>query len=231
MREFCFSDGDIDAALVRMGNEARAIGGKPITVSRFEHQWKALADTDGIEWFLHWFAAPTASLFDYLPPETLVVWDDIVGPARRIEETADNYERHRLRVPEVIAPFVSKPADLLLSPSLVEDGVACCDAVYCDTLDAPAGATPMPLSCTEQPVLPHEIAPLVEALRGRNAEGYRCVLLSPNIGHAERLQEILGDECPFIEIAIGFLDRGFIVRDIACSSSPKAGSWAPPSVR
>ena len=213
MREFCFSDSDIAGALAAMASGAKKVGGEPMTVSRFEHQWKVMADPDGIEWFLHWFDTPLASIFDYLPPDTLVVWNDLLGPARRIEETMENYERHLARVPEVIAPFVSKPAELLHPVELIADGIECCDTVWCETLDAPADAVPLRVDSMEQPLLPHEIAPVVSTLQERHAEGYRCVILSPNIGRAERLQELLGEACPFVEISVGYLNRGFVVPD------------------
>jgi transcription-repair coupling factor (superfamily II helicase) len=212
MREFCFSETDVAAALINMGDHALEVGGEPLTVGRFEHQWKGMADPEGVEWFLHWFDPPVASILDYIARDTVVVWDDFIGPLRRFDETVENYERHRSRVPEVLAPFVSKPRDLLFPEAFIEGQLRGFSTVYCGTLDAPPGM-PLALAVSAQPDFPREMAPLVEALTARSNDGFRCVLLSPNIGHAERMQELLGDECPFVEIALGFLGHGFIVAD------------------
>ncbi len=209
MREFCFSDTDVAAALINMGDHAAEAGGEPLTIGRFEHQWKGLADLEGVEWFLHWFDTPVASILDYITERTIVVWDDFLGPTRRFEETVENYERHLSRVPEIIAPFVSKPHDLLHREKFIEERLRDFQQVYCDTLDAPSDSLPLQLSVNAQPEFTRELAPLVEALASRNEEGYRCVLLSPNLGHAERMQELLGNECPFVEFALGYLSHGF----------------------
>jgi transcription-repair coupling factor (superfamily II helicase) len=213
MREFCFSSDDMARALDKMRSETAKAGGDALAVHRFEHQWKAMADLEGIEWFLHWFDPPSASLLDFLAPETIVVWNDLIPLARRLDETKQNYERHFARVSDLTAPFVSKPHELLHKEQTVEELVDVYDTVYIDTLDAPADAAPIALAFTEQPQLPRELTPLAQTLAGFDNDGMRTVVLSPNKGHAERLQELIGESCPFVEIALGFLGRGFIVRD------------------
>jgi transcription-repair coupling factor (superfamily II helicase) len=235
MREFCFSETDVAAALINMGDHAQEVGGEPIAVGRLEHQWKGMADPEGIEWFLHWLDSPVASILDYVSRDTLVVWDDLIGPLRRFDETVENYERHRSRAPEMLAPFVSKPRDLLHAPALIGERLNEFDAVYCDTLGAPPGSRLLPLAISAQPEFPREISPLAETLTARNGDGFRCVLLSPNIGHAERMQELIGDECPFVEMALGFLSHGFIVTDkrllLFSESQVMGGTQRPPAIR
>jgi transcription-repair coupling factor (superfamily II helicase) len=216
MREFCLSDSDITTALEKMATTVKTTGGDPLTVHRFEHQWKAMGDLEGIEWFLSWFDLPSISILDYCAPETLVVWDDLIPPIRRLDETTQNYERHCARVPELLAPFVSKPHDLLQREPVTEKQLARYDAVFCDTIDAPHDSAPYALAFTEQPQLPHELDPLTSALTKYHNEGFRCVILSPNIGHAERMQDLLADVCPFTEIVLGFLSRGIIDREQRC---------------
>ena len=213
MREFCLSSEDMARALETMRTETAKTGGDALTVHRFEHQWKAMADLEGIEWFLHWFDLPSVSLLDYLAPETLLVWDDPLAPSRRLDETRQNYERHLGRVPDLFAAFVSKPHELLHREQVIEELIDVYDTVYLDTLEAPADHAAVQCDFVEQPQLPRELAPLTEALTSYSAEGMRCMVLSPNIGHAERMQELLGEACPFVEIALGFLSRGFVVRD------------------
>ncbi len=213
MREFCFSDSDIKTAIEKIGAAAQSRGGDPLAVHRFEHQWKAMADLEGIEWFLHWFDLPAVSVFDYCAPETLVVWDDLIPPLRRFDETAQNYERHYSRVPDLLRPFVSRPHELLHRPSFINSQLDCYDTVFCDTLEAPYDCAPLSLDFTGQPLLPRELDPLTGALTSYHNEGFRCVILSPNMGHAERMQELIADSCPFVEIMLGFLSRGIIIRE------------------
>nr|MCU0608162.1 DEAD/DEAH box helicase [Chitinispirillaceae bacterium] len=213
MREFSLSGDDFEYALEKMRDVSQQPGTTHLSVERFEHQWKSMADAEGIEWFLHWFDLATVTLFDYLAPETIVVWDDLIGPARRLDETRQNYERHLLRVPDLFAPFVSKPHELLHPEQLIAEKLAGFDTAFLDTVEAPADCGELCLAMREQPQLPRELVPLTEALTRYSGEGMRCVLLSPNIGHAERLEELLGETCPSVEISIGFLNRGFIVPD------------------
>jgi len=216
MREFCLSDSDRAAALEKMSAAAKTGTGDPLTVHRFEHQWKAMADFEGIEWFMHWFDFPSVSILDYCVPETFIVWDDLIAPSRRFDETKQNYQRHLDRVPELFAPFVSKPYELLNREPIIEHQLDCYDTVFCDTIDAPYDCSPLNVNFTEQPRLPRELDPLAAAMKSYYDDGFRCVVLSPNIGHAERLRDLISDPCPFAEIALGFLNRGFIDREQRC---------------
>jgi transcription-repair coupling factor (superfamily II helicase) len=213
MREFCLSPDDFAYAIENMKEEAPKRGGDLLGVHRFEHQWKAMADHEGIEWFLHWFDPTFVSLFDYMAPDTLVVWDDLIPPLRRFDETIQNYERHMLRVPEAFVPFVSTPDELLFRDRAIEERLMERDIVFFDTIEAPSNAVAVKLDFTEQPQLPRELSALSDVLCARHLEGLRCVVLSPNMGHAERMQELIGETCPFVEIALGFLGRGFIVNE------------------
>lgn len=213
MREFCLSGDDFAYAIEKMKEETLARAGDPLSVHRFEHQWKTVADYEGVEWFLHWFDLVSVSLFDYLAPDTLIVWDDLIPPLRRFDETIQNYERHLLRVPEVFSSFVSKPDELLFRERAIEERLMQREIVFFDTLEAPTDATKIELDFTEQPQLPRELSALTGVLAAHHAMGMRCVILSPNVGHAERMQELIGDSCPFVEIALGFLGRGFIVHE------------------
>jgi transcription-repair coupling factor (superfamily II helicase) len=216
MREFCLSDLDCAAALQKMAADALSRGGDPLSVRRFEHQWKATADFEGAEWFMHWFGLQSVSILDYCPPETLIVWDDLIAPPRRIDETVQNYERHLARVPESFAPFVSKPHELLHRQPTIEMRLDAYDTVFCGTVEAPRGCAILRVDFAEQPQLPHDLVSLGAALKTYHDDGFRCVVLSTNMGHAERLQELLADSCPSAEIMLGFLSRGIIIRDQRC---------------
>ena len=216
MREFCVSDSDSASALEKMAAAAKERGGDPLTVHRFEHQWKATADFEGAEWFMHWFGFPSASIFDYCPPETIVVWDDCIPPSRRVDETLQNYQRHLARVPEAVAPFVSRPHELLLRQQAIETLLNSYDTVFCGTIEAPHSCTPLDVDCSEQPRLPRALDQLCAAIKTYHDDGFRCVVLSPNMGRAERIQELFADTCPFTEIALGFLNCGIIIKKLRC---------------
>ncbi|MBN1130969.1 MAG: transcription-repair coupling factor [Chitinispirillaceae bacterium] len=216
MREFCLSDQALVSAVETMAASAQSLGSDEFAARRFEHQWKAMADLEGIEWFLHWFDLPSASILDYLHPQTLVVWNDLIGPSRRCDETRQNYERHYSRVQSAQAPFVSKPHQLLHKEADVIGCLDCFTTLYFDTVEAPPDCASLSFDFTEQPHLPREIASISDTLSAFHRDGLRCVVLSPNQGHAERLQELIGDTCPFAEIALGFLGRGFSSREAGC---------------
>ncbi|MBN1128496.1 MAG: hypothetical protein JXA71_05885, partial [Chitinispirillaceae bacterium] len=213
MREFCLTNQEIFNALLKMGSSAKELGADPLAIHRFEHQWTTLADREGIEWFLHWFDLPEVSILDYLAPDTLLVWNDLIGPQRRFDESRQNYERHRARVADASAPFVSPPHRLLLPESLAENHLDCFDTLYIDTIEAPSDACALDFDFSEQPQFPQDLSLVTNTLSGYHTEGLRSVVLSPNVGHAERMQELLGDTCPSVEIALGFLTRGFLSRE------------------
>ncbi|MBN2188391.1 MAG: DEAD/DEAH box helicase, partial [Chitinispirillaceae bacterium] len=213
MHEFFFSGADCSNALRKMAAAAPERGGDPLSVRRFEHQWKATADFEGAEWFMHWFDLPSASILDYCPPETLVVWDDLIAPVRRIDETVQNYERHLKRVPDALAPFVSRPHELLHRQQTIEKRLDDFDMVFCGTIEEPRGSAVFSVVLAEQPQLPRDLDALGAALTAYRDDGYRCVVLSPNMGHAERMRELLADSCPYAEIMLGFLSRGVIARE------------------
>jgi transcription-repair coupling factor (superfamily II helicase) len=216
MREFCLDDDTITATLEKMRSSAKTLGADPLAVHRFEHQWTVQSDREGIEWFLHWFDLPEISILDYLAPETLVIWNDLIPPERRLDESRQNYERHRARVADAFAPFVSPPRLLLHPDATALEKVDAFDTLFFDTLDAPRACTPLTVSFSAQPQLPRELDLLTKELTGYHEEGFRCVILSPNLGHAERMRELIGEACPFAEIVLGFLNRGFISKDSGC---------------
>jgi transcription-repair coupling factor (superfamily II helicase) len=213
MREFCFSNSEISLALEKMAAAAKMRGGDPLTVHRFEHQWKATADFEGAEWFLHWFDLPSVSILNYCAPEILIVWNDLITPSRRFDETQQNYERHFSRLPELFAPFVSKPHELLHRETAIEQQIDSYDTVFCGTIEAPHDSIPLNVDFSEQPRLPRELDPLAAVMKSYHDAGFRCIVLSPNIGHAERMQGLIADSCPFAEIMLGFLSRGIIINE------------------
>lgn len=214
MREFCFSDEQISSALDEMTLYCEQKGIDVSAVHKLEHQWKSVGDLEGIEWFLHWFELKSSSILDYLPGDATVIWDDLVPVDRRLDEARQNYVRHLERVPEVFAPLVSPPDKLLFREETVEEELGFYNNIYLETLDFPKDTETFPVHFSEQPQLRRELDPIVEDISVHNNEGYRCVLVSPNTGHAERMAELLGDASSFIEICTGILHHGFISEEL-----------------
>ncbi|NLE00203.1 MAG: transcription-repair coupling factor [Fibrobacter sp.] len=212
MKEFCFSDSQIESALESMKEFCRNNDIDEMVVHKLEHQWKTVGDFEGIEWFFHWFSISTSSILDFLPTNTLLVWDDFVPVNRRLDETLQNYGRHLERVPELFRPLVSNPEQLLFSQRSVEDDFSMFNCIYIDTLDIPQNTSHYKVSFIEQPQLPKELDLLTEDLSKNYQQGLECFIVSQNLGHAERMQELIGEKCPFVQICTGYISRGFIDR-------------------
>ena len=51
MKEFCFSNSQIEAALERMAEYCRVSGNESMVVHKLDHQWKSVGDLEGINGF------------------------------------------------------------------------------------------------------------------------------------------------------------------------------------
>jgi transcription-repair coupling factor (superfamily II helicase) len=213
MKEYCLSGEDIERGLSAMEEAAAKHPGAEAGLVKLSHQWKTLSDHDGIEWFFHHFSLPGASVLDYLAPETLVVWDDIIEPQRRFGECVQNYSRHLERVPEGFLPHVSPPEKLLIPAADVMAGLSLFSRVYIGTavIDPPAFFHACAMA--EQPAFPQRIEPLIEDLTAHNAAGDETIILCANEGHGRRLLELVDEACPFVKIYVGVLHRGFVDKE------------------
>jgi transcription-repair coupling factor (superfamily II helicase) len=214
MKEFLFTSEDIETALEQIEEFIENNKIDSNFLNKIEHQWKIAGDHEGIEWFLHWFKKPFSSIFDYFPSDTFIIWDDMISPSRRLDETRQNYIRHLERIPEIYKPLVSQPDNLLLNQNQIEDEIDLFKTVYLNTLDIRGEFQKFKIDIVEQPQLPNDLDSLSANFSQYEQTGFRIVLLCPNIGHAERMQELFGDQCPYVEIAIGFLVKGFIAKEI-----------------
>jgi transcription-repair coupling factor (superfamily II helicase) len=210
MKEFILTEAVIDDGLERMREYCSENNIDEMVVHKLEHQWRSAGDLEGIEWFLHWFNVPHSSILDYLPEKAILVWDDIISLERRLDESRQNYERHLERVPQLYLPVLSTPDKLLINHRTIENDFECFDSVYIDTLDLPKDAESFKVHFSEQPQLPQQLEILSEDLKKQYDDGMHCMIACPNLGHAERMQELLGDSCPFVDVVIGFLLKGFI---------------------
>ncbi len=207
MSEFCFNDQQIEDALRRMQETEE--GKREAAIQRLRHQWLDLGDHEGIEWFFHWFDVPDISLLDYLPSGSTVVWDDMLSPLMRMEEATENYVRHLDRIPEIFSPLVSAPDRLLLGHSRISDSLDRFTRIFFETKGISSDIEVFSCGTNEQPSLPPRVESLTAHLQAQHTAGFRPVIVSANLGNAERLWELIGDECPYSSVVIGVLHKGF----------------------
>jgi len=211
MKEHYFDAQTIDKGLAALSKAARSSGEEALT--KLTHQWKTVSDHEGIEWFLHWFPMPEASLLDYAPPDALLIWNDLLPPPRRFEECVHNYARHLERVPQVFLPYISTPDKLLLNTEEAQRNIELFSRIFIGSALAPDNAVRFHTACSEQPAFPHNLEPLIEDVTNRYRGGDEIMVVCGNTGHAERFLELIGDACPFVQVLTGFLSRGFIDKD------------------
>ncbi len=210
MKEYCLTAQDIEKGLDSLVAFAEKKSEANTGVQKLSHQWRSLSDHDGIEWFLHHFALAEATIIDYLPQNTVIVWDDIIPPPRRFEECLQNYHRHLERVPQAFLQLVSPPEKLLVDKDDAVAGLSLFQNVYIGTNGIESFSFFHDFKTSEQPAFPQAIDPLVESLTKYHLEGFFTAIVCANEGYAQRLLELIGDACPFVKVFIGFLHRGFI---------------------
>lgn len=208
IREFCFSSVQITEAceaIERAGIEGTVDSSGSV---KLLHQWKT-GDLEGCEWYLHWFPQRVVSIFDYLPSDTILVWDDDFPIENRLEETRKNYLRHFVRAPEQFQSLLATPEQLLFSDTAIRELHECFTLLHISSVIKIDNSTVFSVSLSEQPRIPPEIAVISEHITNRLAEGYRCIMICPNEGHVQRMKELLEPCAPDIEFVTGYLSNGF----------------------
>ncbi len=211
MGEFALSDEAINEALQTMREYSEEQGIDPTGINNLEHSWKQLHDREGIEWFYHWFALPKATLLDYLPSSTTIMWDDILQINHRMEAVEENYYRHLSRVPDAYRDLVSRPEQLLASQDEILEDLSIFPIVFAGTLDPGEVEKEYRAEMIDQPSFPTStIDPLINDLSDKAGRGIAVDILCPNLGRAERLTDLVGERCPEVSIHIGYLECGFV---------------------
>lgn len=207
MREFCISDKEIESAL----DDMRLTKGGELetSIQKLEHQWIELGDHEGIEWFLHWFDLPSISVLDYFPKNSIILWDDLLSPSLRFDDARANYTRHLERVPKVFADLISSPKELLHAETETIKTIETFCRIYLETKDLPSDLQVVDMQTMEQPALPPQVESLCSHLQAQSTAGFDSVIVSANIGNAERLYELIHESCPQTRIVVGVLHKGF----------------------
>ena len=210
MKEFCLNENLIDYGLNKIETYCRQNNEDLNSFYKLKHLWKSQAEHEGIEWFLHWFDLPLATILDYLPSDCRIVWDDIIPLNRRCEDSFQNYNRHLERVPEAFLPFVSKPDSLLVPTKKVAQKLSSFKRIFINTDMVPENVFTLPLSLQEQPSFNSSLKLLAKDLHNKEADGYSVNIFCQNNTHAQRLIEHLEDECSTVNTVIGYLENGFV---------------------
>ena len=208
MKEFPLTEDSMTRGLAAMEHSCEDNPSQ--SLEKMKHRCESLGDLEGMEWFLHWFDLPAATIFDYLPPECTVVWDDILPLSGRLNETVHNYVHHISRVPDTLRSLVSSPERLLWPIQAVEQQITTFHLVYVDTANLPENTKVYRLDMRDQPHLPPRADALSAEIESKQSEGYEVHIVCENSGQAERLSELLGDTSTMVTISVALLQRGFI---------------------
>ena len=209
VKEFCFSPRQISDACGKIETAADALADHSGAYHKLLQQWKT-GDYDGCEWYLHWFNQPAVPLFDYLPSDTIFIWDDVNRFENRLEETRKNYKRHFDRAPLPFQELLSAPEKLLFADSEISELLSCFSFVSINSVGSDGQPVRYDIAITEQPHLANEIESVSAHLDGQIQAGYRCLIICPNEGHVQRMKELFESNTSDLEFVTGYLSTGFI---------------------
>ncbi|MFC1682934.1 transcription-repair coupling factor [Candidatus Zixiibacteriota bacterium] len=158
----------------------------------------------GLQWVSSLFPELTANLLKHLPPETLVVLDspdEIWGEAEKLVEEAER-EFDRQEADEKIVP----PGELYETANDIEDQLERFQLI----VHRPLGGAEIDAGILEQEPLGGELKRLREKLAEFARDGYKSFILCDNTGQAQRLEELLEEPPPGLQIKVGALHGGFV---------------------
>jgi transcription-repair coupling factor (superfamily II helicase) len=210
MKEYIFSNLQIEQALEKINTFCKDQNDFFDKAEKLTHKWKSQGDHDGIEWFFHWFDCSYETILDYLPPDCCIFWNDDYTIQHRLEESIYKYENHLKRVPETFLPFVTKVESLLVPVNVVCDDLSTYKRIFINTGSFYQKESAVKLPLLEQTSFNNNIKLLISDLISKERSGYSVIILCDNLGHAERLQELIENECPSTLIKLGFIEKGFI---------------------
>ena len=210
MKEFCLNEYQVDCGLKKIETQCMQNNENINSFNKLKHLWKSQTEHEGIEWFLHWFDQPEATILDYLPSDCMVVWDDIFPLNRRYNDSYQNYERHLVRIPETFLPFVSKPDTLLVPIKKITEKLSSYRRVFINTDMVPENVFTHSLSLQEQPSFNSSLKMLARDLLNKEADGYSISIFCQNSTHAQHFVEQLEGEGCTVNVTIGYLEKGFV---------------------
>lgn len=221
MREFSPSVEERDEALVKIKKfcENNNIDKKHLDF--IAHSWSVFNEIDGLEWFYNWFNFEQVCVLDYLPKETIIIHNDLFDFEKSYIREIANYEKHRDRVPEIVAPFVSSPENLLIAAAEIKEKMNFkqCFVNTPNKNDLPY----FNLDFVNQPSFGGDFPLFVNDFNHKLGMGFDITIFAENDGFANRLREMLEEQNVKIpKIEIGFVCSGFLsLRNKVCFYSDR----------
>ncbi|MDR0304343.1 MAG: transcription-repair coupling factor [Chitinispirillales bacterium] len=201
MREFSPSVEKRDEALLKIKKycEENRIDKK--NYEFIAHSWSVFNEIDGLEWFYKWFDRKETNIFEYFPKNTLVIQNGPPDFDRCYEREIANYESHKSRVPEIVAPFISQPEELLISSEILKkyDNFKTCFVNAQNKKDY----NNYSFDFMNQHSFNGDFALFLKDLYHKREMGFEIVIFAENHGFANRLKEMLEEqnvEAPTIEV-------------------------------
>lgn len=208
MREFSPSVEERDEALVKIKNFCESNNIDRKNYDFIAHSWSVFNEIDGLEWFYHWFDFEQVSIFDYFPKNTVIIHNDLFDFDKTFEREIANYRNHKSRVPEIVAPFVSPPENLLVNADEVKVKM---NFRQCFVNTKNENNLPnFNFDFANQPSFGGDFSLFVNDLQHKFEMGFDITIFAENEGFANRLREMLEERNARIpNIEIGFVNNGF----------------------
>jgi transcription-repair coupling factor (superfamily II helicase) len=208
MREFLPSVEERDEALVKIKKFCENNNIDKKSYDFIAHSWSVFNEIDGLEWFYHWFDFEQISVFDYFPQNSVLVYNDLFDFEKSFEREKINYEKHKKNVPEIVAPFVSPPENLLISAGSIS-GKLNFRQCFVNTKNQ-ENLRNFNFDFANQPSFGGDFPLFVNDLNHKFEMGFDITIFAENDGFANRLREMLEERNVKIpKIEIGFVNNGF----------------------
>jgi transcription-repair coupling factor (superfamily II helicase) len=192
MREFSPDVSQRDDALLKIKKYCEQSGIDKKNYDFIAHSWSVFNEIDGLEWFYKWFDREETNVFEYFPKNTVIIQNDLSDFDIYYEREIANYESHKSRIPEIFAPFVSQPEELLISSEILKkyDNFKTCFINAADKKDY----SYYNFDFMNQHSFNGDFALFVKDLHHKREMGFEIVIFAENSGFADRLKEMLGEQ-------------------------------------
>lgn len=183
----------------------------------------------GIEFMLDLFYTSTSSLFDFLPNNTLTVFDFDNPPLATLKayhnELSAPYEDSQ-RIETIVSPFELTIDEQELKQQCLSQNTVFQDVeppeVDCQTIDGQTESnTILKTKISSQVSKVHTLAPLASELNQKRLDGYSCVVVCQNQAQLSRMTDLLGRFDVPLKTVSGDEKNEFLVNSVKGQSSER----------
>jgi transcription-repair coupling factor (superfamily II helicase) len=210
MKEFLPTTESREKAINRVEKFVKEKRISPKLYDMILHSWGSLSEIDGLEWFSHWFDfnKQSATLLDYLPENCSVVWQDYLTCNERYERELENYHNHKKRVPEMQAPFVTEPENLLADFAYISKKISKLDTVFLKSGDK--NLPSQRFDFINQPSFGGDLTLFINDVEKKLENGFSVSVSCETTGHLKRLLEQIEPRLTSLpELSVNYLKSGF----------------------